>query len=154
MLNLIPHIDLDPAQDLVFDIKARPLFEHARHQAQFYHFICQMIGKRRQLACLDQHIAHTAQSTKLCVAPVAIRDIRGSVNRMREFDCDFYPLTNEVELRWLRIASMMLQGKMLPPVELIRTGDLYFVADGHHRISVSRTLGYIYVDALVHSAEP
>jgi len=29
----------------------------------------------------------------------------------------------------------------LPPIDLIRVGDIYFVRDGHHRISVVRALG-------------
>jgi hypothetical protein len=37
----------------------------------------------------------------------------------------------------------------MPPVELIRVGDVYFVRDGHHRVSVARALGQAYIDAEV-----
>ena len=38
---------------------------------------------------------------------------------------------------------------MLPPVALIQVGHLYFVRDGHHRISVARALGQETIDAEV-----
>jgi hypothetical protein len=37
----------------------------------------------------------------------------------------------------------------LPPVELIQVGDVYFVRDGHHRISVARMMGQDSIDAEV-----
>jgi hypothetical protein len=37
----------------------------------------------------------------------------------------------------------------LPPVELIQVGDVYFVQDGHHRISVAQALGQRDVEARV-----
>jgi hypothetical protein len=43
----------------------------------------------------------------------------------------------------------MMNGITLPPVELIKVGQDYFVRDGHHRISVSRMLGYGSIDAVV-----
>lgn len=137
----------------MFDLKARPLFEQARHRAQFYHLISTLVGKPRELVCFDKYTAHTARSAKLLASPVAINQIRGTVNRIHEFDCDFYPVTDDVAMRWLRIASMMLHEQTLPPVELLCVGDVYFVIDGHHRLSVSRMLGHIYVDALAQLVE-
>jgi hypothetical protein len=151
--QLIPQNDPGSSGMMIFDLKARPLFEQARHRAQFYHLISKLVGKPRELVCFDRYVARTVHSAKTIASPVSINRIRGSVNRIYEFDCDFYPLTDDVAMRWLRIASMMLQGKTLPPVELIDVGDVYFVIDGHHRLSVSRMLGHIYIDALVQSAE-
>ena len=37
----------------------------------------------------------------------------------------------------------------LPPVRLVQAGQLYFVVDGHHRVSVARANGSPTVDALV-----
>ncbi|MFN2186580.1 MAG: hypothetical protein ACK2UU_21575, partial [Anaerolineae bacterium] len=51
--------------------------------------------------------------------------------------------------RWLSIARARQQGKDLPPVVLIRVGDVYFVRDGHHRISVAQALGQLDVEARV-----
>jgi hypothetical protein len=37
----------------------------------------------------------------------------------------------------------------LPPVELIQVGDVFFVRDGHHRVSVARAMGQEYAEAEV-----
>jgi hypothetical protein len=37
----------------------------------------------------------------------------------------------------------------MPPVDLVRIGQIYFVRDGHHRISVARALGRTDIDAYV-----
>jgi hypothetical protein len=38
---------------------------------------------------------------------------------------------------------------VLPPVVLVQVGDVYFVRDGHHRISVARALGQLDIEAEV-----
>ena len=54
------------------------------------------------------------------------------------------------------MAQAKLDGTVLPPVELIQVGDIYFVRDGHHRISVARALGEEYIDAeiILENAHP
>lgn len=65
------------------------------------------------------------------------------------FDDAFHPIRTHTELRWRRVARAGLAGVTLPPVELIRIGEAYFVRDGHHRISVARALGQKEIDAVV-----
>jgi len=50
---------------------------------------------------------------------------------------------------WMGIAMARQQGIAMPAVQLIQVGDLYFVRDGHHRMSVARALGEAYVEAEV-----
>ena len=80
---------------------------------------------------------------------VPIDRILGSEGRKEDFDDAFYPLHNRLLSRWLGVASLRLAGEGLPPVELIQTCGVYFVRDGHHRISVARALGEAYIDAEV-----
>ncbi|GAC1548431.1 MAG: hypothetical protein NVS2B7_24350 [Herpetosiphon sp.] len=80
---------------------------------------------------------------------VAIDSIRGSESRVTDFDAAFRPTHPHAAERWCKVAAAWQQGAALPPVELIRVGDLYFVRDGHHRISVARTYGAREIDALV-----
>jgi hypothetical protein len=47
------------------------------------------------------------------------------------------------------IATAGYMGRTLPPVELIQVGDLYFVRDGHHRISVAQAMGQESIEAEV-----
>jgi hypothetical protein len=80
---------------------------------------------------------------------VPIREIHGSEGRSEDFDADFRPLRPHSKERWMRIAIAQQMGKTMPPVELIRVGDAYFVRDGHHRVSVARALGQREIDAQI-----
>jgi hypothetical protein len=80
---------------------------------------------------------------------VPIRQIRGSEGRCDDFDCAFHPLKEHTEHRWVSVARAQLRGVGLPPIELIQLGEVYFVRDGHHRISVASALGQQEIDATV-----
>jgi len=84
---------------------------------------------------------------------VRIADIRGSENRSRDFDIHFHPIHRRSKERWMGIATAVLQDKGLPPVELIKLNDTYFVRDGHHRISVAKAFGQEEIEAIVTSWE-
>jgi hypothetical protein len=83
------------------------------------------------------------------IRTVPIGQIRGSQDRSHDFDRDFNPLQEHSKGRWLGIAGARQGGKALPPVELVQVGDIYFVRDGHHRISVARALGQRDIEARV-----
>jgi hypothetical protein len=80
---------------------------------------------------------------------VPIEQIQGSESRSHEFDRNFNPLRGYNKDRWLSIAMARQRDKALPPVELIQVGEVYFVRDGHHRISVARALGQQDIEAEV-----
>lgn len=80
---------------------------------------------------------------------MAIERILGSEGRSSDFDRDFNPLRDHNKGRWLGVAAARQRGKPLPPVALIQVGDVYFVQDGHHRISVARALGQWAIEASV-----
>jgi hypothetical protein len=82
-------------------------------------------------------------------AVVPLDAIVGTVDRGRDFDRSFRPTTGRVRSRWEHIAAAMRRGEAMPPVDLVRIGELYFVRDGHHRISVARALGHADIDANV-----
>jgi hypothetical protein len=83
------------------------------------------------------------------VQAVPIAQIRGSEGRSDEFDTLFRPRRSHTEKRWLGIAIAWLEGVEVPPVDLIQIEDIYFVRDGHHRVSVLRALGQRDIDATV-----
>jgi hypothetical protein len=80
---------------------------------------------------------------------VALDQIQGSQGRCRDFDRAFYPRQSHSQSRWLRVATARELGIALPPVELVQVEDIYFVRDGHHRISVARALGQSGIEAEV-----
>jgi len=83
------------------------------------------------------------------VNTVPVYAIRGSEGRARDFDANFNPLSDNIQDRWVSIYIAQKRGTALPPVELIRVAETYFVRDGHHRISVARALGQEFVEAVV-----
>ena len=82
-------------------------------------------------------------------AVVSLDAIVGTVDRGRDFDRRFRPTSGNVRSRWERIAAAMRRGEPMPPVDLLRIGEIYFVRDGHHRVSVARALGWNDINAYV-----
>ncbi len=84
------------------------------------------------------------------IRTVPIAQIVGSAtNRYADFDRAFLPAQVRTKSRWKRIDQLRMAGEVLPPVQLFKLGDLYFVRDGHHRISVARETGQEFIDAEV-----
>ncbi len=80
---------------------------------------------------------------------VPLDAIVGTVDRGRDFDRSFRPTSASVRSRWEQIAAAMRRGEPMPPVDLVRIGEIYFVRDGHHRVSVARALGRTDIDAYI-----
>ena len=72
---------------------------------------------------------------------IPLDSIVGTVDRRRgDFDRSFRP-SPSTRGRWERIAEARKRGEAMPPIDVFRIGDLYFVQDGHHRVSVARAMG-------------
>jgi hypothetical protein len=88
--------------------------------------------------------------TDLGVLAIPLDSIVGTVDRRRnEFDRSFRPSSGRVESRWRGIAAARRRGVAMPPIDVFRLGDLHFVVDGHHRVSVARALADTTIDARV-----
>ena len=86
---------------------------------------------------------------RLGLKSIDLDSIVGTVDRGREFDRRFRPTSTRVRPRWERIATAQRRGQAMPPIDVYRIGDLHFVKDGHHRVSVARALGHKDIDAYV-----
>src|SRR3954470_16656371 len=80
---------------------------------------------------------------------VPVRKIIGSFDRFRDFDRAFLPRHGHSGGRWMNIDRAFHQDVRLPPVQLYKVGDVYFVKDGNHRVSVARERGIEFIDAEV-----
>jgi hypothetical protein len=80
---------------------------------------------------------------------IPLDSIVGTVGRTREFDRSFRPTSNRTRQRWERIANAQRRGEAMPPISVYRIGDVHFVRDGHHRVSVARAQGREDIDAHV-----
>jgi len=83
------------------------------------------------------------------VLTVPVERIVGSTDRVADYDRAFRPRRSHDAARWQSVARAYHQGKELPAVRLYQLGDAYYVVDGHHRVSVARSLGRDYIDAEV-----
>ena len=81
------------------------------------------------------------------VQTVRVEQIAGSLNRYHEFDRVFLPASDTLATRWQSVNRAFYQEISLPPVVLYKVGQVYFVVDGHHRVSVAREQGQIYIEA-------
>ena len=80
---------------------------------------------------------------------IPLDSIAGTVDRSREFDRRFRPTSRRVRRRWQGIAEAQRRGESMPPISVYRIGDIHFVKDGHHRVSVARAMGRKEIDAHV-----
>jgi hypothetical protein len=87
------------------------------------------------------------------IKTVAIEKIAGSLNRYQQFDRAFLPLEDQIANRWENIDRAFYQDIGLPPVVLYKVGEVYFVVDGHHRVSVAREQGQKFIDADVRECQ-
>lgn len=83
------------------------------------------------------------------IQTVSINDIVGSVGRTRDFDDDFHPISEDSRHRWCSVAAALYADKVLPPIELYKIEDQYFVIDGNHRVSVFKAFGQNFIEAHV-----
>jgi hypothetical protein len=80
---------------------------------------------------------------------VPLSSIVGTLGREREFNRDFQPREDSLRRRWQDVHDLAEGPEGFPPVELYRVGDVYFVIDGHHRVSVAKSIGARAIEAHV-----
>lgn len=130
---------------------AQENYENAIRKANRRRLVSLVLRKRNSLLSLDK-IARCFKlvgQRSLGVMTVEIEKIVGSAGRAEDFDLAWMPRQTTTMARWMSIIKAAYLGVMLPPVELRKVGERYFVVDGHHRISVAREMGQQYIDAQV-----
>ncbi len=81
---------------------------------------------------------------------IPIDAIVGSVGRYTDFTRSFLPRRDADIERWARVKAQIVGNPVgLPPIEVYKIGEIYFVRDGHHRVSVAREIGQKYIQARV-----
>jgi hypothetical protein len=98
--------------------------------------------------------ARQASPHELGLRFVPIEDIRGTaVAGSAQRGGDFLPLRQlrgeNWTARWHRILTAFEQLKPLPPVDLIKYNDEYWVVDGHNRVAATLYVRGVGVDAMV-----
>ncbi len=129
---------------------ADELFGRALFRAKLRHWWGQISGKPCELLFLgdvpDEKSPYITKIDK--TVPLSL--IKGTAGRPDRFDCRFRPRQERDRGRWTGLAAAMIQGNtVFPRVELVEVDEIYYVLDGHHRISVASSLGKLFIDATV-----
>lgn len=131
---------------------ARERFEQATRQAMVEQLLAMITGQRADLLPFDevQRILKAHQQIEIRrVQMIPLDRIVGSVGRYRDFTRTFLPRAGTNRERWVRINAAMDRMESLPPIEVYKVGDVYFVKDGNHRVSVARANGLQEIEAYV-----
>ena len=134
-----------------FSDQARVDFQRARFKAFVNRLWGTLSGQPTTLLSYDdiKEKLHIGGPIYRGVQTVLVEQIAGSLNRYHEFDRVFLPASDKLAPRWQSVNRAFYQEISLPPVVLYKVGQVYFVVDGHHRVSVAREQGQIYIEAEV-----
>ena len=86
---------------------------------------------------------------RLGLQVIRLDTIIGTVDSRRDFDKRFRPTSSRVRPRWEQLAVAQRRGAAMPPIDVYRVGDVHFVNDGHHRVSIAAATGQREIDAFV-----
>lgn len=75
--------------------------------------------------------------------------IVGSVGRYHDFTRAFLPRTSASRERWANLKGLASGLSGWPPIDVYQVGEVYFVRDGNHRVSVAMDMGMRTIQAYV-----
>ena len=127
-------------------------FKRARKAAILQQVLARL--KRQSSSLLDykttlQNLKPVGEPVPRGLSEIPLENIVGSVGRFRDFTHDFLPTNPQDETRWANVKKVITEMTGLPPIEVYKVGDAYFVLDGNHRVSVARRLGSETISAYV-----
>ncbi len=124
-------------------------FSRARFKAFLNRIQSVLSGRPSTLLSYDdvKSALHIGGAVYRGVQTVRVEQIVGSLNRYHQFDRAFLPMEDRIGSRWQSVDRAFYQEISLPPVVLYKIGQVYFVVDGHHRVSVAREQGQEFIEA-------
>jgi hypothetical protein len=133
----------------VLNSRVRADFSKARFKSFINQVVSVLSGQPTTLLSYDEvkENLHIGGPIYRGVKTIRVDQIAGSLNRYHEFDRAFLPKEDQLANRWQKVDRAFYQEINLPPVVLYKVGDVYFVVDGHHRVSVAREQGQVFIEA-------
>ena len=133
------------------EARARADFSRARFKSFINQVFSVLRGQRNTLLSYDdvKEKLRIGGPIYRGVKTVLVNQIAGSLNRYHEFDRAFLPKEDQLVGRWTKVDRAFYEDIHLPPVVLYKVGEVYFVVDGHHRVSVAREQGQEFIEAEV-----
>ena len=132
-------------------MEARERFRRSLNQATMTDLLALVTGGKSDLANYHEvaNRLKARQKIEMGTQMVPLNLIVGSVGRYRDFTRTFMPRSGIDEERWARLDRAMNSLEGVPPVDLFKIGEVYFVRDGNHRVSVARANGLTHIEAYV-----
>lgn len=130
-------------------------FRRSAGKAQVADLMGKITGADTDLVSYDAVASRlrARQQIEMGTRMVPLDQIVGSVGRYRDFTRTFLPRAGISPERWARIDAIMHSLEGYLPIELYQIGQVYFVRDGNHRVSVARANGLTHIEAYVTEIE-
>ena len=126
-------------------------FHQARQKARMERLLALLRGRSVDLLSYDmvRQKFRTIESARRILEDIPIEKIQGSVGRYTDFSRTFLPRHESDAQRWAQVRMGVESLEGLPPIEAYKVGDVYFILDGHHRVSVAREMGFKTIEGYV-----
>lgn len=116
------------------------IFNAARRRAFVQDMLAEVSGRSDDLLSfhdVQESLKLREPAEDAHLEEIPLDRVVGSVGRYRDFNRAFLPRAQIDPQRWTRVARLGSQNPM-PPISVFRIGEVYFVQDGNHRVSVAR----------------
>lgn len=126
-------------------------FQDARQRAAIQEILARLTGRSNQLLSYED-VAEKLKlraRTERGLQNIPLDAIVGSVGRYTDFTRTFLPRRDDDRDRWTGVKAAMEAGAGLPPIDVYKVGQVYFVVDGNHRVSIARREGFSSIEARV-----
>ncbi|MBP6786108.1 MAG: hypothetical protein KA170_00865 [Candidatus Promineofilum sp.] len=126
-------------------------FHRARRRAAVESLLARLSGQPLDLLSFNEVVDKLGISgqSALGLRQIPLEAIVGSVGRYQDFTRTFLPRMSADEDRWIRVGAVSSSVANLPPIEVYKIDNVYFVLDGNHRVSLARQQNLDYIDANV-----
>ena len=130
-------------------------YRRSAGKAQVADLLGKITGANTDLVSYDAvaNRLRARQQIEMGTRMVPLDQIVGSVGRYRDFTRTFLPRAGINPERWARVDAIMHSLEGYLPIELYKIGEVYFVRDGNHRVSVARANGFTHIEAYVTEIE-
>jgi len=125
--------------DLLLTAESNADFAAARQKAFIEEWLNFFTRRPTDLLSFEavKHNLRLQDSSYKGLQEIELDKIVGSIGRYRDFTRTFLPKNDQTKDRWRRIDTVASE-EGYPPIDVYQVGNVYFVRDGNHRVSVAR----------------
>ncbi|MHC1770847.1 MAG: universal stress protein [Flexilinea sp.] len=126
-------------------------FNRAKRAADWQSAVGIITGKKFNLVDYNDVRSRLSNTSNLPIVQkeIPIKSIVGTVSRNTDFTRTFLPKMAHDKERWVKVKVANESQEGVPPIEVYQIGEVYFVLDGHHRVSVMKSIGAEFISANV-----